>query len=76
MYRFKPTVDVQQRWKVLRDRFVRELKKKKKPTGSAANNSSTWDLLEHMMFLKDFVKHRRYNYVLDTHYSFSILNYF
>ena len=51
--------DVQQRWKVLRDRFVRELIKKKKPTGSAAKTSPVWELFEHM-FLKDFVKHRRY----------------
>ena len=34
--------DVQQRWKVLRDRFVRELKKKKKPTGSAAKATPDW----------------------------------
>ena len=55
--------DVQQRWKVLRDRFVRELKKKKKPTGSAAKTTPDWELLEHMMFIRDFIKHRRYIYI-------------
>ena len=40
---------------------MRELKKKKKPTGSAAKTMSDWGLLERMMFLRDFIKHRRYN---------------
>ena len=51
--------DVQQRWKVLRDRFVRELKKKQ-PTGCAAKTSSDWEPLEYMIFLRDSIKHRRY----------------
>ena len=54
--------DVQQRWKALRDRFVRELEKIKKPTGSAAKTMPDWNLLEHchMMFFRDFIKHKKY----------------
>ena len=40
-------------------RFVRQFKKKKS-IGSAAKTSPNWELLEHMMFLRDFIKHRRY----------------
>lgn len=42
---------------MLRDRFVRELKKKQ-PTGSAVKTSLDWKLLEHMMFLRDLIKHK------------------
>ena len=51
--------DVQLRWRALRDRYVREVRKKKKPTGSAAKTTPSWELLEHMTFLRDFVKHRK-----------------
>lgn len=50
--------DVQKRWKTLREHFVRETKKKKKPTGSAAKTTPQWALYDHLLFLKDFVKHR------------------
>ena len=40
-------------------RFVREIKKKKKPSGSAAKSTVSWKLLEHMMFLQDFIRHRK-----------------
>ena len=49
----------QKRWKALRDRFGRELRKKKKKSGDPADLSPQWELLEHLMFLKEFVKHRR-----------------
>ena len=51
--------DVQKRWKTLREHFVRETKKKKKPTGSAAKTTPQWALYDHLLFLKDFVKHRK-----------------
>ena len=54
-------VDVaQRRWKTLRDKFARELKKKIKKSGDPADSSPTWELLDHPMFLKEFIKHRKY----------------
>eukprot|EP00731_Ephydatia_muelleri_P006980 Em0003g1228a len=50
--------DCQKRWKALREKFGRETKRKKKRTGEAADFTPDWELLPHMMFLKDFVKHR------------------
>ena len=32
---------------------------KKKPTGSAAKCTVPWELLEHMMFLRDLIRHRK-----------------
>ena len=43
------------RWKILRDHFVRELRKKrKKPSGEAgAEFKSSWDLFDLLTFLTD-----------------------
>lgn len=47
------------RWKSLRDHFVRELRKKKKPSGEAGPEyKSGWPLYEPLLFLTDTVKHR------------------
>lgn len=51
--------ECQRRWKTLRERFVKELKKKNKPTGSGATVCAPWELFGHMEFIKDFVKHRK-----------------
>ena len=49
------------RWKTLRDRFVRELKKTKgKKSGDAGPAIvSCWPLFEIMSFVSDTVKHKR-----------------
>ena len=53
-------VDVaQKRWKALWDRFGREIKKKKTKSGDPGNLSADWEILEHLMFLIEFVKHRK-----------------
>ncbi|CAH0562935.1 unnamed protein product [Brassicogethes aeneus] len=46
------------RWKSLRDRFTRELKKENLPSGSGAKNHPTWDLLTNLDFLRDHVAPR------------------
>ena len=47
------------RWKTLRDHFVRELKKKKKPSGEAGPEfKSSWHLFDLLIFLTDTVRHR------------------
>ena len=43
---------MQQRWRSLRDRFVRENRNKKKPTVSVPMSTPSWELLEHMIFLR------------------------
>lgn len=51
------------RWKNLRDRFVRELKKSKnKDTGEDAvpPQSSCWPFFDFLLFLQDSVRHRKY----------------
>jgi len=45
--------------KLLRERFVKELKKKKKPSGKEAKVCVPWELFSHMEFIRDYVKHRR-----------------
>ena len=47
------------RWKALRERFAWEAKKKKKKSGDAADNAPTWPYFDQLLFLKDFIKHRR-----------------
>ena len=49
------------RWKTLRERFAREAKKKKKKSGDAADTAPMWPYFEQLLFLKDFIKHRKYN---------------
>lgn len=49
-----PTViDCQKRWRTLREKFVREMKKPMK------FGERGWDLMPHMEFLREFVKQRR-----------------
>ena len=54
---------VQKHWKALRDKFAREIKKKKTKSGDSLDLTPTWELLDHMMFLKEFIKHRKYGTV-------------
>ena len=35
------------------------MKKRKNPTSSATKTVKLWELLEHMMFWRDFIKHRK-----------------
>ena len=50
------------RWKVLRDKYVRELKKNKsKKSGDAGPmNVSSWPLFQPMSFLKDTIRHKTF----------------
>lgn len=52
--------DCMKRWKCLRDKFVRELKKtkKKKSGDSGPSYISCWSLFDSLLFLTDSVKHR------------------
>jgi hypothetical protein len=51
--------------KTLRERYVKELKKKKTRSGDGATISCVpWGLMGHIEFLRDFVKHRRQVYVV------------
>ena len=51
---------VQRRWKTLRERYAKELKKRKKPTGTGADEVvKDWEYLQLMSFLKDFIKQRK-----------------
>ena len=48
------------RWKNIRDRFVRELKKTKQNIGEEGDSSYTpsWPLFSKLLFLQDIVRHR------------------
>ncbi|XP_011404863.1 PREDICTED: uncharacterized protein LOC105313268 [Amphimedon queenslandica] len=46
------------RWKVLRERYTKEHKKAKKPTGTGTDEVEVWEFYHLMHFLQDFVKHR------------------
>ena len=51
---------IAKRWKVLRERYTKEHKKLKKPTGTVRDEvERVWELYHLMDFLKDFVRHRR-----------------
>ena len=52
--------DCQKRWKTLRERLVKEIKKTNSSSGDAATSAVVWELFPHMKFLKEFVKHRKY----------------
>ena len=54
------TSDCISRWKTLRDKFVREVKKvkKRKSGDSGPPYASTWPLFSMMLFLADSIKHR------------------
>ena len=44
---------------MLRDRYVRETRKKKQPSGSATRAVPPWELQQSMSVLNDFVKYRK-----------------
>ena len=51
---------VQRRWKARRERYTKELKMKKKPTGTDADDvSKEWEYCQLMGFIKDYIKHRK-----------------
>ena len=55
--------ECQKRWKRLRDKYVREKKKKKGKTGDAAPVVvSSWPLYEVLDFLRETVRHKRLVY--------------
>ena len=59
---FKGNIEeCQRRWKTIRDRFVRELKKvKARKTGDEGPPyKPTWPLFETLLFLQDTVRHRQ-----------------
>ena len=51
--------DCMKRFKSLRERFVREKKKRTKKSGDAADNTPVWPYYDLLLFLKDVVKHRK-----------------
>ena len=46
------------RWKALRERFVKEVKKEK-TSGQGAVVYTHWELFNHMRFIHEFIKHRK-----------------
>lgn len=48
------------RWKNIRDRFVRELKKTKQYKNEDVDSSyaSSWPMYDRLLFLQDIVRHR------------------
>ena len=52
--------DCQKRWKTLRERYVKEMKKRRGKV-----EMEPWELLGHMEFIGEFVKHRRQVYVVN-----------
>ena len=45
---------------MLREKYTRELKKKKKKkSGDGAKFVKEWELMDHLDFLKEFIKHRK-----------------
>ncbi|XP_046801069.1 uncharacterized protein LOC124418515 [Lucilia cuprina] len=51
--------DCKHRWKLLRDRFRKELKCMEAPSGSGMSYLQKWRFLQPMLFLKDSLAHRR-----------------
>ena len=51
--------DVQSRWKTLRERFGKELRKQVKKSGDGTKQMVPWELMTQMEFIRDFVKHRK-----------------
>ena len=47
------------RWKALRERFVKEVKKEKTTSGQGAVVYTHWELFNHMRFIHEFIKHRK-----------------
>uniref|UniRef100_A0A1X7T078 MADF domain-containing protein n=1 Tax=Amphimedon queenslandica TaxID=400682 RepID=A0A1X7T078_AMPQE len=53
-----PVEVASKRWKVLLERYTKEHKKAKKPTGTGTDEVKVWEFYHLMDFLQDFVKHR------------------
>lgn len=49
------------RWKNLRDKFVRELKKSKNSDTGEDDVPSGWPFFDFLLFLQDSVRHRKYD---------------
>ena len=61
------------RWKNLRDRFVRELKKIKNDGDEAVSLHCSWPFFDVLLFLQDSVRHRKYAFdIVHAIYSFNI----
>ena len=51
--------DCKARWKALRERFVKEVKKEKTTSGQGAVVYTHWELFNHMSFIQEFIKYRK-----------------
>ena len=54
-----PTEGCKKEWKLLRDNFSRELRKKKRVSGSKGRKLKTWAFFDQMSFIKDHVRTRK-----------------
>ena len=50
---------MQNRWKVLRERYGKELRRNIKKSGDEAKQVVHWELMGQMEFVTDFIKHRK-----------------
>ncbi|XP_039969687.1 transcription factor Adf-1-like [Bactrocera tryoni] len=55
----KSDLECKHRWKLLRERFCKEIKRLEAPSGSGMSYLEEWRFLKPMMFLKDSVTPRR-----------------
>ena len=53
---FKVPIKKENSWSAI---YVKEIRKKKKKTGDAAKVCVPWELLPHMEFINDYIKHRK-----------------
>lgn len=58
--------DCMKQWKAIRERFAREAKKKIRKSGDEADNTPNWPYFDQLLFLKDFIKHRKTTGNVDT----------
>lgn len=49
----------QQEWKFLREKFLKELKKMNKPSGSESGNNINWPFFNQMFFIKNYILSKR-----------------
>ncbi|KAJ3659397.1 hypothetical protein Zmor_011087 [Zophobas morio] len=54
-----PVQECKQRWKVLRDRYSKELRLRKGKTGDGKKEKKAWPLFEAMCFINDHLRKRR-----------------
>jgi len=59
-YKFITALDVKNRWRCLRDKFVREKKRLLLDGEASYRSRDPWPLLDDMSFLWDFINHRKY----------------